>query len=50
MGNFKDGQPNGQGVWVDPDNNRVLGVWIDGIFQHWICVIYTLKYYKFKYN
>ena len=33
MGNFKNGQPNGEGVFIYSDGKKVKGNWVDGILQ-----------------
>lgn len=33
MGNFKNGQPNGHGIFTDNHGNQTRGVWKDGILQ-----------------
>jgi hypothetical protein len=33
MGNFKDGQPNGQGIYIDGNGSQTRGAWNNGILK-----------------
>ena len=33
MGNFKQGQPNGQGIFINNSGKKFKGIWKNGILQ-----------------
>lgn len=47
IGNWKNGEPNGQGTWINSDKSKIVGNWIDG-FQRGVFEVFyadgTLAY------